>query len=63
MANVIWVKCSFWIHKMGKKSKSKTPREMQDNTAAVEEENPSSSAKKLLNHWLRFSSGHELKNE
>ncbi|CAL8998094.1 unnamed protein product [Prunus brigantina] len=36
---------------MGKKSKSKTPREMQDNTAAVEEEKPSSSAKKLLNHW------------
>ncbi|CAL8165649.1 unnamed protein product [Prunus armeniaca] len=30
---------------------------MQDNTAAVEEENPSFSAKKLLNHWLRFSSG------
>ncbi|CAL8107203.1 unnamed protein product [Prunus armeniaca] len=24
---------------------------MQDNTAAVEEEKPSSSAKKLLNHW------------
>ncbi|ONI34495.1 hypothetical protein PRUPE_1G484700 [Prunus persica] len=42
---------------MGKKIKSKTPREMQDNTAAAEEENPSSSAKKLLNHWLRFSSG------
>ncbi|CAL8998051.1 unnamed protein product [Prunus brigantina] len=41
---------------MGKKSKSKTRREMQDNTAAVEEEKPSSSAKKLLNHWLRFSS-------
>ncbi|KAL6297513.1 hypothetical protein ACE6H2_005655 [Prunus campanulata] len=30
---------------------------MQDNTAAVEEEKPSSSAEKLLNHWLRFSSG------
>ncbi|CAL2268452.1 unnamed protein product [Prunus armeniaca] len=30
---------------------------MQDNTAAVEEENPSFSAKKLLNHCLRFSSG------
>ncbi|CAL8155733.1 unnamed protein product [Prunus armeniaca] len=30
---------------------------MQDNTAAVEGENPSFSAKKLLNHWLRFSSG------
>ncbi|PQQ20531.1 hypothetical protein Pyn_01171 [Prunus yedoensis var. nudiflora] len=29
---------------------------MQDNTATVEEEKPSSSAKKLLNHWLRFSS-------
>ncbi|KAL6297512.1 hypothetical protein ACE6H2_005654 [Prunus campanulata] len=29
---------------------------MQDNTVAVEEEKPSSSAKKLLNHWLRFSS-------
>ncbi|CAL2264283.1 unnamed protein product [Prunus armeniaca] len=30
---------------------------MPNNTAAVEEEKPSSSAKKLLNHWLRFSSG------
>ncbi|CAL8998054.1 unnamed protein product, partial [Prunus brigantina] len=39
----------FWIHKMGKKSKSKTPREMQDNIVAVEEEKTSSSAKKLLN--------------
>ncbi|CAL2235958.1 unnamed protein product [Prunus armeniaca] len=36
---------------------------MQDNTAAVEEEKPSSSAKKLLNHWLRFSSGHLESNE
>ncbi|PQQ20527.1 hypothetical protein Pyn_01167 [Prunus yedoensis var. nudiflora] len=33
---------------------------MQDNTAAVEEEKPSSSAKKLLNHWLRFSSDVEI---
>ncbi|XP_021800545.1 uncharacterized protein LOC110744827 isoform X4 [Prunus avium] len=38
--------CSFWIHKMGKKSKSKTPREMQDNASTVEEEKASSSAKK-----------------
>ncbi|CAL8076129.1 unnamed protein product [Prunus armeniaca] len=29
---------------------------MQDNTAAVDEEEPPSSANKLLNHWLRFSS-------
>ncbi|CAL8105678.1 unnamed protein product [Prunus armeniaca] len=35
---------------------------MQHNTAAVEEEKHSPSAKKLLNHWLRFSSGHEFKN-
>ena len=42
---------------MGKNSKQKTPRKMQDNTAAVEEEKHSPSAKKLLNHWLRFSSG------
>ncbi|CAL2236640.1 unnamed protein product [Prunus armeniaca] len=48
---------------MGKKSKSKIPREKQDSTAAVEEEKLSSSAKKLLNHWLRSVQEHLESNE
>ncbi|CAL9003021.1 unnamed protein product [Prunus brigantina] len=45
------------FHKLGiSANPGESPREMQDNTVPVEEEKPSSSAKKLLNHWLRFNS-------